>query len=182
LKQQTQNRGHGQLSRIIMFETSSLINMAKGLLESKCDMQDLAKRLERLVSEGKIAVVCTHLQIDEIKHEDEKRIVKDLFERLRVELIPTKVAVYEVSKYDVSRYGSELENQLYKKLRTDNSKEGWTKDLIQALTSVEVDILVTDDSGVRHAIEQVGRQFGEQMRCEAYGLDRFAEMLEGLIQ
>ena len=77
----------------------------------------------------------------------------------------------------MSKHGSDQENQLYEKLRSDSSTQNRIRDLIQALTSIELDIVVTDDNGVRVAIEELRRQFGEEMRDS--WLDRIWRNVEG---
>jgi hypothetical protein len=77
----------------------------------------------------------------------------------------------------LSKHGSDQENQLYEKLRSDSSTQNRIRDLIQALTSIELDIVVTDDNGVRVAIEELRRQFGEEMRDS--WLDRIWRNVEG---
>jgi len=162
-----------------MFDTSSLIDVAKGLLGDKGEIRNLFERLEGLVSQDKIKVVYTHIQIDEIKDEDERRTINEFFEELKAELIPTRIAVVGFSRVDMCKSGGKSEHQLYEKLKTFRSKENWIKDLIQTLTSFEINILVTNERGIRHAIRQIKTK-SEQMNCEAFRLDEFQKLLETL--
>lgn len=165
--------------KVVMFETSSLIEIAKGVLRNTSKTRELLEALKKLVRSGRIKVVYTHIQLDEISEDEaETRVIQELFNELEAELLPTRIGVWGISRWDMSRWGGELEHHLYEKLRTPQSRERWLKDLIQALTTIELDIVVTNDRGVHHAIREIRKEVGEAMKCEAYNLESFQKWLQ----
>lgn len=165
--------------KVVMFETSSLIDIAKGVLRNTSKTRELLEALKKSVRSGRIKVVYTHIQVDEISEDEaETRVIQELFNELEAELLPTGIGVWGISRWNMCRWGGELEHHLYEKLRTPQSREKWLKDLIQALTTIELDIVVTNDRGVHHAIREIRKEVGEAMKCEAYNLESFQKWLQ----
>jgi len=167
-----------EANKLLMFETSSLIDIAKGILRGSTEIEELVDALKKLVHLGKIKVVYTHVQVDEMKSETQMEVIRDLLSELGAELVSTRVAVVGTSKVGMSAVTGELESQLYNKLRTPESKMNWLKDLIQALTAIEMNVLVTNDDGVHHAMKEIRGKLGGTMRCEVYYLREFSKMVK----
>ncbi len=165
--------------KVVMFETSSLIDIAKGVLRNTSKTRELLEALKKSVRSGRIKVVYTHIQVDEISEDEaETRVIQELFNELEAELLPTGIGVWGISRWNMCRWGGELEHHLFDKLRTPQSREKWLKDLIQALTTIELDIVVTNDRGVHHAIREIRKEVGDEMKCEAYNLESFQKWLQ----
>jgi len=163
--------------KIIMFDSDALIDIAKAFLENKNEIVSFYEKLKQLVNQSKIKVVYTHIQIDQITCKDQKEIIGKFFKELKAELIPTGIAIYDYSCYDMCKYGDEIKHQLYEKLKAPESKESWIKDLILVLTSNDIDIFVVNDRGIHHAIKQIKNKY-KQMICEVYTLKEFQNLLE----
>lgn len=138
--------------------------------------------LKKSVHLGKIKVVYAHIQLDEITVEAENKIIQELFGELEAELLPTRVGIWGISRWGMFRWGRESEHNLYGKMRAPQSSESWVKDLVQALTAIELDLFVSNDKGLRHAIREIRKKMGEAMRCEVYGLENFHEWLNTTIR
>ena len=162
--------------KTLMFETSALIDIAKGILERKNQTTGEIAKLERSIRDGYLKVVYTHIQTDEIQNDDERKAVNELYRKLNAQLIPTEIGVFGVSKFGSFKLTNDVERQLFERLRTSGSKINWIRDLVQALTSVKIDVLVTNDAGVREAMRQIRNRIGEEMTCEVLSLNEFRRM------
>lgn len=134
------------------------------------DTPGMAKRLNRLSREGKVTVLCTHIQEDELANIADKQkraaIVKIIKKK-----VATSGAVYGVSKYGQATYvhGSS-DGVSIGDIRSPSGKH--TKDaLIATAAAQNADVLVTED-----------RRLANRMRilspsCKAWGFGQLKEYL-----
>ncbi len=113
--------------------------------------------LLRLLSSGRIELLSTHIQRDQIvamPDNDKKARLQTILGQAR--MIETRGIVYDVSRYDEARFGSDEDHNLIDGVK--DVEDG----LIAATASSDADTLVTDDerdlgdwpSGVRLSISQ----------------------------
>ncbi len=98
--------------------------------------------LLRLLAEGKIELLSTHIQRDEImgtEDDDEAKKARLGAILCHASMISTRGAVWDVSIHGLSRYGSDEDHGIIDQVR--DVKDG----LIAATTSSDADTLVTDD-------------------------------------
>jgi predicted nucleic acid-binding protein len=98
-------------------------------------------RLLQLLAEGKIELISTHIQRDEIMAITDDDTKKARLEAIlsHARMIPTRGAAYGVSRYGLATYGRDEDHRIMDKVR--DVKDG----LIAATASSDADTLVTND-------------------------------------
>jgi len=93
--------------------------------------RDMYKRFFAWLSEGRIELLVTHIQRDEIMAIDDAT-KKTMFLAMlgRARSIPTRGAVYGVSRYGEARYGGDEDRKLIDHIRGDR----WDRDTNDAPT------------------------------------------------
>jgi predicted nucleic acid-binding protein len=111
-------------------------------------------RLLALLAEGKIELLATHIQKDEIMAVEDtikKARLQALLSRAR--MIATRGSVFGVSRFDQSRFGRDEDHKLIEhKLIEHIRRSRWDRDtedaLIAATAATDADVLVTDDESL----------------------------------
>jgi len=105
--------------------------------------------LRTLVAAGKVDIVTTHVQDDELEQVRNSSKHAGLA-RIPCRRVPTAVFVFDVSRLGLARLGAGEEGGLrYERLRMGNPKH--TRDAIIALTAAqEADVLVSEDRTLSH--------------------------------
>lgn len=130
-------------------------------------------RLLRLLSEGKIELLTTHIQRDEIM------AVGDVEKKARLEallghahLIGTRGAVFGISKFGLARFGSDEDHDLIAHIR-GTAWERKTEDaLIAATASKDADTFVTNDERLSRRLKSY-----PSTRCEVIDFEEFESRL-----
>jgi predicted nucleic acid-binding protein len=122
----------------IMFDTN--------VFDKLVTAPDAYERLMTLLSQGKIELLVTHIQRDEIA------AIADSTKRAQLlalldhgHIISTRRAVWDVSRYDQSRIGSDEDNKLIEHIRGDRWDRDTNDALIAATAARDADVFVTDD-------------------------------------
>jgi predicted nucleic acid-binding protein len=104
----------------------------------------MAGRLNQLTKEGKLVVLCTHIQEDELARIPDEKKRQAIAEICRKK-VTTSGAVWGVSKWDLAPY-SPGENT---KINIEDIRKGKVEDskdaLIGATSERDADVLVTED-------------------------------------
>ena len=156
----------------VFLDTSALIALS-GLRSHKVDA------LKNLIQSGNLRLNVSHIQVDEKVERNyvdyNRRIIKALgtLEKkgIKVCLIPTKIAVTDVSRVELSTIGDEEINGFYDELLHEISEceknKGKTKDwknlvcdAIIAVTAIDHDYFITCDSCMYDTWKKVIDSYG----------------------
>ena len=106
-------------------------------------------RLLALLAEGKIELLATHIQKDEIM------AVEDAIKKARLQavlsrarMIATRGIVLDVSRFDQSRFGNDEDHKLIEHIRGSRRDRDTEDALIAATAATDADVLVTDDESL----------------------------------
>ena len=105
----------------------------------------LIKPINKIITEKKIEVLCTHIQNDELQdipNEKKRALVSQIIRKQ----VPTSGGVYGVSKYGCATYGDGSGSGIsIDQIRSSAKKH--TKDALIATTAAKyADVLVTEDN------------------------------------
>lgn len=132
------------------------------------DIPGMAKRLNQLSREGKVLVLYTHIQEDELANipDEQKRVA--IAQIIRKKVV-TSGAVYGVSKYGQATYGDGSSGGIsISDIRSLSRKH--TKDaLIATTTARNADVLVTEDKRLANRIKTLSPS------CEVWGFDKLKD-------
>jgi predicted nucleic acid-binding protein len=131
------------------------------------------EKLLRLVTEGRIELLTTHIQRDEImatRDEAKRARLMSLF--TNAHLIRTKGVVVGISRFGEARLGSDEDHKLIDDIRGNRWDRDTEDSLIAATASGEADTLVTDDW---RFIQRLGNAGG---RCDVIKFSEFQRRLE----
>lgn len=154
----------------VFLDTSALIALS-GLAGASvvCDFVSECRRTG-------VVLCVSHIQVDEKVHQEmpdyEERIeravkaLKDL--ELDVSLEATAIAVWDASRYDLSKYGGEEENTLYQKLlklvsdcdRAMGKNGDATMDAIIRVSALDHDLFVLCDECLYRGFRQATESWG----------------------
>ena len=133
-------------------------------------------RLLGLLSEGKIELLSTHVQRDEIM------AVDDAAKKVRLEallaharLIATQGAILDVSKVGLARLGNDEDHNLIEHVRGEAWQRKSKDALIAATASKDADALVTDDKRLARRLKN-----HPDTRCEVIDFEEFERRLVDL--
>lgn len=102
-----------------------------------------------------IPLFVTHIQLDEIKktsNPERREQLLDVFQKVPQEHIPTEGGIFDVSKFDVSKFGNE---KLIEKLQKANPKH--SEDALIGATCIQNHcLLVTDDNKLLNKVRKEG--------------------------
>ena len=152
----------------IMFDTNAFDKFVA--------VRDAYETLLALLLEGKIELLVTHIQRDEIaaiENTTKKAQLLALLDRAR--MIPTRGAVWGVSRWGQSRFGSDDDHKVIEHIRGDR----WDRDTNDALIAVtaarDSDVFVTDDDVLMRRLNSY-----TDIRCEVIDFKELESRLNGL--
>lgn len=124
----------------IMLDTMiyDLIHATPGMEES----------LNRLISEGRLTILCTHIQEDQIakiSNKKNKNLVMETFENIIKTKVKTSGAIHGRSKYGQSTYGDGRDSGVRTKDIISPSGQHSDDALIATTAAQHADILVTEE-------------------------------------
>jgi len=134
-----------------------------------------AKVLE-LISNGKIELLLTHIQRDEIMkvHDTSKRNRLEAFLN-HTKMIGTRGVVIGYSRLDQARFGSDEDHKLIDYIRS-SAWDRKTNDALIAVTAArDADVFVTDDYRLMRKLENY-----PNLTCEIITFDKFETRLNNL--
>jgi predicted nucleic acid-binding protein len=149
----------------IMFDTNEFDKLAAA--------RDAYERLLALLSEGKIELLTTHIQRDEIlaiENTTKKARLLALLSRAR--MIPTRGIVVGVSRYGQSRYGSDEDHKLIEHIRGERWDRDTNDALIAATAARDAEVFVTDDATLMRRLNSYSN-----IRCEVIDFKEFERRL-----
>lgn len=133
-------------------------------------------RLLRLLSEGKIELLTTHIQRDEVMgvgDTEKKARLEALLAHAR--LIPTRGATFDVSKFDLARFGNDEDQNLIEHIRGTAWERNAKDALIAATASKDADTFVTDDERLARRLKSY-----PSTQCEVIDFEEFERRLGDL--
>ena len=133
-------------------------------------------RLLRLLSEGKIELLTTHIQRDEIMAVEEPGKKAQLEALLALaRLIATRGAIFDLSRFDLARFGDNEDHSLIEHIRGSGWKTKSKDALIAATAAKDADVFVTDDKSLARRLNSYpGR------RCEVIDFEGLKRRLADL--
>lgn len=131
------------------------------------------EKLLRLVTEGRIELLTTHIQRDEIMATpDEARRARLMSLFTNAHLIGTRGVVVGTSRSGEARLGSDEDHELTDYVRGNRWDRDTEDSLIAATASGEADTLVTDDRRFIQRLRNAG------VRCDVIEFSEFQRRLE----
>jgi len=137
------------------------------------DAPETYDKLLELQSEGKIKLLATHIQKDEIL------AIDNLSRRRRLEallahacLIGTRGAILDVSRFDLAKFGDDKDRALIEHIRGDAWERESEDALIVATAAKDADIFVTDDRPLTRRLKRY-----PSLRCEVIDFEEFRRQL-----
>lgn len=110
------------------------------------DTHGMAERLCQLVSEGKVVILCTHIQEDEVARISDERRRGHITAIMKLaKKVPTNGAIWDISRWDEGTWGDGSSGGMsIDEVRSPSAGHG--KDALIATTAArDADILVTND-------------------------------------
>ncbi len=134
------------------------------------DTPGMLELLLRLVEEGEVEILATHIQEDELASIPDERKRAEVAKVPR-QVIPTSGAVWGTSKWGGATWGDGSEGGVgIDEIRSE--KRGHTHDaLIATSASANVDVLVTDDNRLKNRLKD------SDARCEVWTFKEFRRSL-----
>lgn len=133
-------------------------------------------RLLKLQSEGKLKLLTTHIQKDEIL------ATSDIGKRGRLEvllaharLIGTRGAIFDVSRFDLARFGDEDDHALIEHIRGGAWERKSEDALIAATAAKDANVFVTDDKPLTRRLKSY-----PGLKCEVMNFEAFEGHLANL--
>jgi predicted nucleic acid-binding protein len=131
------------------------------------------RKLMEMIEEGKVVLLTTHIQRDEIMAMNDEAKKSKLLQLLKhAQFIATRGAVYGLSRYGQSRYGSDEDHTIIERIRGKRRDRDTEDSLIAATASGEADTLVTDDHRFTNRLTKV------DVKCEVIDYVEFKRRLE----
>lgn len=151
-----------------MFDT----NIFNHILDSKIKFEDFPEKFDFFI---------THIQEDELgktQDLDRKELLLKIFKKINQENIPTESAVWDISKWDMAKFGDE--NSLYEKIKSDLDKKEQRQNNIHDALIAETTIkngliLVTDDSDL---LEVTQKYKGEVITLKGFLSGNYRKLKE----
>ena len=141
-----------------MFDTNIFNDMVDGKLE-----------ISDIVNCKKVEIYVTHIQIDEINKcsdEDKRARLSMFMVKIKPILIPTSSCVFDVSRFDESKFGDGI---IFNKIKKGNINQ--VEDSLIGETAIKEGIvLVTNDKRLKNIVIKLGGN--------AISLDDFIERLK----
>ena len=134
-------------------------------------------RLLRLMSEGKIELLATHIQKDELMAIDntEKRVrLEAIFGHAR--LIGTRGIILDKSRWDLARFGDDEDHALIEHIRGDAWERKSNDALIAATAAKDSDVFVTNDKPLTGRLKNY-----PDIKCEVIHFGEFQRYLTKLV-
>ena len=128
----------------------------------------MSEHLNPLSKDGKITILCTHIQEDElanIPNEQKRKLIEEIV-KIKV---PTNGMVWDVSRWDEATFGNGSSIGFGIDDIRSPSKNHTGDSLIATTAARDADIFVTDDIRLTNRMQAV------QASCEIYGFDKFKE-------
>lgn len=143
----TNDFGKKEVTEKYIFDTNIFDDIVDGILK----VSDIVK----YKNYKKVEIYVTHIQIDEINKcsDEDKRARLNIFMvKIRPILIPTSSCVYDISRYDESKYGNGNILDKIKKGNIDHVEDA----LIGETAIKEGIILVTNDRRLKNIVIELG--------------------------
>lgn len=136
------------------------------------DTPEMVERLNRLSREGKVRILCTHIQEDElVRIPDEKK--RAAVASIIKEKVPTSGGVFNVSKWNEFSWGDGSPGGFSIDDVRSPSK-GHTEDALIATTAVrDADVLVTEDRRLANRMQTLSA------RCQIWRFDELKKYVWG---
>jgi len=133
----------------------------------------LTERLKLLSKSGKLEILMTHIQQDEIAAITDKP-KRTAAQQIMTRCIPTSGAIWGVSKWDMCTWGDGSAGGFgIDEVRSPS--KGHTADALIATTAAkDADVLVTEDSRLTERLKALNSQ------CEVWAYSRFRTYVLGL--
>jgi len=134
---------------------------------------DFVDRINRLIAEGMVVILCTHIQSDELAiiPDEHKRAEAS---RVNRQQVSTAGAVYNISKYGCATYGDGSSSGITLDQIRSASK-GHAKDALIATTAVrDADVLVTQDRRLANRVSATS------VSCEVWSFEQFKSYISSL--
>jgi len=133
-------------------------------------------RFLKLLSDGKMELLTTHIQRDEIS------AIDDVEKRVRLEailtharLIGTRGAIFDISRWGLARFGDEEDHRLIEHIRGGAWERKSEDALVAATAAKDADLFVTDDKPLTHRLKSY-----PGMKCELINFEEFEKRLANL--
>lgn len=131
---------------------------------------DIHTNVKQLIAAGKLELITTHIQNDQIADIGDDEI-RSALQSVTAKKIPTEAAVWGVSKFDEAKYGDEHTNEIVDALSIGNPRHK-ADALIGTTAILTADIFVTED-----------KTFGKRLRSlrtplSVLEFEEFAEWLK----
>lgn len=137
---------------------------------------DTYEKLLSLVSIGKIELLTTHIQRDEITAVEEpgkKARLAALLAHAR--MIPTRGAIFDISRFDLARFGDDDDHKLIEHIRGAAWERKSEDALIAATAAKDADVFVTDDKSLARRLKSY-----PAIRCEVIDFEELDRRLVDL--
>lgn len=130
----------------------------------------MVERLNQLSKEGRVVVLCTHIQQDELACISDKR-KRDAVAKIITKKVATSGGVWDVSKWDQFRWGDGSSGGVSVDDIRSPSK-GHTEDALIATTAArDADVLVTDEKRLTNRMKVL------KPPCKIWGFDQFKKCI-----
>jgi predicted nucleic acid-binding protein len=129
----------------------------------------VAAKLREVIQNGKVKILSTHIQEDELAE------ITNLEKRKKIALVPREVIpthgfVVDVSRIGMARIGSEATNKSVERIEQGNPRH--THDaLIAATADQDTDVLVTEDTTLTSRVKNQG------LNVEVWNYQRFSQFI-----
>ena len=132
------------------------------------DTPGMTERLNELSREGKVVVLSTHIQEDELAEIPDKR-KRAAVARIVKEKVPTSGAIWDISRWDEGTWGDGSSGGMsIDEVRSPSAGHG--KDALIATTAArDADILVTNDTRLANRVRTLDAPF------DVWSFDEFRE-------
>ncbi|HUU19501.1 MAG TPA: hypothetical protein VMW72_20295 [Sedimentisphaerales bacterium] len=132
----------------------------------------MVDRLNQLSKDGKVVVLCTHIQQDELACISDKQKREAVAKIIRKH-VPTSGGVYDVSKWDQFTWGDGSSGGFgIDDVRSDSKKH--TNDALIATTAArDADVLVTEERRLANRMKAL------HSSCKVWAFDRLKEYIFG---
>lgn len=130
------------------------------------------QRIIQLMQEGKVELLSTHIQRDEIlamPNESKRSALEALLNHTT--MIGTRGIILGTSRFGQARFGSDEEHKLIEHVRRDRWDRDTEDGLIAATASSDVNVFVTDDKPLTKRLKLAN------LKCEVINFDEFKNRL-----
>lgn len=127
---------------------------------------DMAKQLNHLSKEGKVTILCTHIQEDELAQIPDVQKRNNIAQIIKKK-VATSGAVWDVSKWDQATWGNGSSSGVGINDVRSPSRKHTSDALIASTAARDADVLVTEDNRLTNRMKNMSA------RCQIWGFDQF---------